>query len=103
MAPKTYFAHISFDGNNLYLGLYKVVKIVIKKARAILTAKKKTFKFKVKTKKYTIKLKDSFGKAIKNAKITLKIKKKTYNAKTNPKEKQHLNLNLRKRENSKQS
>ena len=45
-----------------------------------LTAKKKTFKRSVKVKKYTIVLKDNRGKAIKKAKITLKVKGKTYAA-----------------------
>ena len=50
-----------------------------------MTAAKKTFKAKVKVKKYTVTLKDSKGKAIKKVKLTLKIKGKTYKAKTNAK------------------
>ena len=60
-------------------------KIVITKAASKITAKKKTFKAKVKTKKYAITLKDKNGKAIKNVKVTLKIKSKTFTAKTNSK------------------
>lgn len=56
---------------------------VVKK-EAKITAAKKTFKAKVKVKKYTITLKS--GKtAIKKAKVTLKIKGKTYKATTNAK------------------
>ena len=58
-------------------------KIVIKKAASKITASKKTFKSKTKTKKYTITLKNNKGKAIKNVKVTLKIKGKTFTAKTN--------------------
>ena len=58
-------------------------KIVIKKAASKITAKKKTFKSKTKTKKYAITLKNNNGKAIKNVKVTLKIKGKTFTAKTN--------------------
>ena len=50
-----------------------------------MTAKKKTFKRSVKVKKYSIVLKDNVGKAIKKAKVTIKIGKKTYTAKTNSK------------------
>ena len=48
-------------------------------------ASKKTFKLKVKTKKYDITLKDNNGKAIKKAKVTIKINGKTYKATTNAK------------------
>lgn len=58
-------------------------KIEITKAGSKLTAKKKTFKAKAKTKKYAITLKDNNGKAIKNAKVTLKVNGKTFTAKTN--------------------
>lgn len=57
-------------------------KIVIQKAASKITAKKKAFKSKTKIKKYYITLKDNKGKAIKNVKVTLKIKGKTFTAKT---------------------
>ena len=50
-----------------------------------LTAAKKTFKRKVNVKKYSVTLKTNKGKAIKSVKITLKVKGKTYSAKTNKK------------------
>ncbi|MBE6489631.1 MAG: hypothetical protein E7Z83_02100 [Methanobrevibacter sp.] len=50
-----------------------------------LTAGAKTFKKSVKTKKYTITLKNDMGKVVKNVKVTLKVNKKTYSAKTNSK------------------
>ena len=57
-----------------------------------IVAKKKTFKANKKTKKYTITLKTNAGKAIKNVKVTLKIKGKTYKAKTNAKGKATFNI-----------
>ena len=61
----------------------KTFKITINKEKTKITAKAKSFKKSVKTKKYTIYLKNSKGKAVKKAKVSLKIKGKTYNAKTN--------------------
>ena len=85
LAPKTYSAKITFNGDDKYLNSTKDVKVTIKKAIPKLTAKKKTFKTSVKTKKYTVTLKDNTGKAIKKAKVTLKVKGKTYKATTNSK------------------
>ena len=85
LAPKKYSAKVTFNGNDNYLKSTKDVKVTVKKANPKLTAKKKTFKTSVKTKKYTITLKDNTGKAIKKAKVTLKVKGKTYNATTNSK------------------
>ena len=85
LAPKTYSAKITFNGDDKYLNSTKDVKVTVKKATPKLTAKKKTFKTSVKTKKYTVTLKDNTGKAIKKAKVTLKVKGKTYKATTNSK------------------
>ena len=85
LAAKTYAAKITFNGNTKYGKSTKEVKVTVKKAKPKITAKKKTFKRKVKTKKYTITLKNNLGKAIKKAKVTIKIKKKTYKATTNAK------------------
>ena len=59
-------------------------KTSAKKAATKITAKKKTFKAKKKVKKYTITLKSS-NKPLKKVQVTLKIKGKTYKAKTNAK------------------
>ena len=85
MAPKSYVATISFLGNDVYGVASKEIRIVVKKATPKMTASKKTFKIKAKSKKYSIVLKDSSGRAIKGAKVTLKIKAKTYRATTNAK------------------
>ena len=74
LAPKAYTAKVTFNGNTNYDKSTKDVKVTVKKATPKLTAKKKTFKTSVKTKKYTITLKDNTGKAIKKAKVTLKVK-----------------------------
>ena len=76
---------ITFAGDSIYNAASKTVKITINKEKAKIKAKKKTFKKSKKVKKYKITLKDSKGKAIKKAKVTIKIKKKTYKAKTNSK------------------
>ena len=93
LAPKTYTAKITFNGNTNYAKSTKDVKVTVKKATPKITAKKKTFKKSVKTKKYTITLKDNTGKPIKNTKVTLKVKGKTYKAKTNSKGKATFKIN----------
>ena len=85
LAPKAYTAKITFNGNTKYAESSKDVKVTVKKATPKLTAKKKTFKSSVKTKKYTVVLKDNTGNVIKKAKVTLKVKGKTYKATTNSK------------------
>ena len=82
LAPKTYSASVSFDGDESYVQSAQSVKVVVSKAAAKITAKKKTFKKSVKTKKYQITLKAG-NKAIKKAKVTLKVNGKTYSVKTN--------------------
>ena len=71
--------------NSILNSVSKTIKIKINKEKVKITAKKKTFKKSVKTKKYAITLKNSKGKAIKKVKVTLKINGKTYTAKTNNK------------------
>ena len=76
-------------------------KVVIKKATPKIIASKKTFNMKVKTKKYTITLKNNLGKVMKNTKVTLKIKSKTYTAKTNKKGQATFTVKLTKKGNYK--
>ena len=85
LVPKTYAVKITFKGNGNYVGSSKEVKVTVKKATPKIDAKAKTFKKSVKTKKYAVSLKSNVGKAIGNAKVTVKIGKKTYSAKTNAK------------------
>ena len=112
LAPKAYTAKVTFNGNVKYVHSSKEVKIVIKKAKPKITAKKKTYKAKKKVKKFTITLKDNKGKAIKNAKVTLKAikikktskkqskktgKKNILKAKTNKKGKATFKINRNKK------
>jgi predicted outer membrane repeat protein len=81
--PKIYTAKITFAGNSNYAAYFANAKVTVKKAKADITTKKKTFKKSKKVKKYSITLKS--GKTpIKNAKVTIKIKK-TFKATTNAK------------------
>ena len=85
LTPKTYQATFTYAGDAINAKSTNTAKVVINKAKPKITAKKATFKVKTKTKKYRIVLKDNKGKAIKKAKVTLKVKGKTYKATTNAK------------------
>lgn len=82
--PMDYVATIVFDNGNYTLSM-ETARVIVYKANPKIIAKNKKFKVKTNVKKYTITLKDNIGKVIKNAKVTLKIKGKTYVAKTNSK------------------
>ena len=85
LTPKTYTAKITFDGDKNYINSTKEVKVTVNKAKSKITAKNKKFKKSKKTKKYQITLKDANKKAIKKVTVYLKVKGKTYKAKTNSK------------------
>ncbi|WP_296881913.1 right-handed parallel beta-helix repeat-containing protein [uncultured Methanobrevibacter sp.] len=85
LTPKAYTASISFAGDNYYSSSSKSVKVTVKKATPKLTAKAKSFKKSIKTKKYSITFKTNKNKAMKKAKVTLKVKGKTYTTITNSK------------------
>jgi hypothetical protein len=78
-------ATITFKGDDTYNAATATATIKITKEASKITATKKTFKAKAKTKKYTVTLKSKSGKAISKAKVTLKVKGKTYKATTNSK------------------
>ncbi len=75
---------ISFEDSN-YNKVTKTVKITINKEKTKLVGKNAKFRKSKKTKKYSVILKNSKGKAIKKVYVTLKVKGKTYKAKTNSK------------------
>ena len=85
LVPKSYTATISFAGDDDYNKASTTANVVVAKATPKLTTKKLTTKVKVKTNKVTATLKDNKGKVLKNIKVTLKVKGKTYTAKTNKK------------------
>ena len=98
LVPKTYTAKISFAGDDFYKSASASAKVIVKKAKPKITAKKKTFKQKTKVKKYTVTLKNNIGKVLKNKKLTLRVKGKTYKAKTNKKGKATFKIkNLKKK------
>ena len=85
LAPNSYIAKISYAGGNNRRGCDSYGVIVVKKATPKLTAKAKSFKVKTKSKKYSVILKTNKNKAMKKVKVYLKVKGKTYAAKTNSK------------------
>ena len=79
-------AIVTYKGSKYYSKVTKKTTIKVRgKITAKLTVKSKTFKTNVKTKKYAVILKNNVGKAIKKAKLTLKVNGKTYKAITNTK------------------
>lgn len=92
LPAKTYTATVTFGGETGILGNTIKVSVVVKQATPKLTASKKTFKLKDRTKKYVVTLKTDKNKVYKNQKITIKVKGKTYSAKTNSKGKATLKL-----------
>ena len=83
LKPKTYVATVTFAGDLAYDSSIRDAKVVVAKGTPKIAAKAKTFKRTVKTKKFAITLKNHKNKVIKNVKVTLKVKGKTYTAKTN--------------------
>ena len=85
LIPQNYTATITYAGNNFYQKVSKSVKVVVKKATPKLSAANKAFKRKLRTKKYTVTLKNHKGTVLKSYKLTLRVKGKTFTAKTNSK------------------
>ena len=96
LVPKVYTATITFDGDNKYIKSTSSVKVTVNKAKPKIVAKKKTYKAKKKTKKFTITLKDNKNKPIKNAKVRLIVKKikKTSKKKKSKKSKKKYKPNI---------
>ncbi|AMK15822.1 Ig-like domain repeat protein [Methanobrevibacter olleyae] len=85
LIPNTYTSIIKFDGDNDYASSSLNSRVVLTKAKVKLATKAKTFKVKAKTKKLRATLKDNKGKVMKKTKLSFKVGKKTYIAKTNKK------------------
>ncbi len=85
LAVKTYTATVTYAGETHISQSSINVNVVVNKATPKLTAAKKTFKVNDKTKKYTVTLKTNKNKVYKNQKVTVKVKGRTYTAKTNSK------------------
>lgn len=82
----TYTFAIAFVGDDAYSGSLKMAKVTVKRQKIKMTVKKtSTFKAKAKTKKIKVTVKTKRGKAIKGKRVYIKLKGKTYSAKTNKK------------------
>lgn len=79
----THYVTVSFAGDEDYKSSINSCKISVSKKKTSLTAPKAVLKVK-KAKKISITLKSN-GKAVSNKKITVKVKGKTFSAKTNSK------------------
>ena len=85
LAPKIFTATISYSGNNVYFKSSATAKVTVKKAKPFLIANNMKYFAKEKIKRFKIILRNNVYKAIKNAKVTLKVNGKKYSAKTNSK------------------
>lgn len=85
LVPNTYDVIVSYAGSSLYVKSSVSTKIVVKKLNPILTAAKKTFKLKDKTKKYAVTLKTNKKVAMINCKVKIVANGRVYFAKTNSK------------------
>ena len=89
--PKSYVADIKFTGDNNYNVANKKINV------KVVNPKIKTIKSKIKrNKNLQVSFKTHDNKAIKNTKVTLKIKGKTYTVKTNNKGIVKLKLKVKK-------
>ena len=70
LKPQKYAVKVTFAGDNNYIKSTKNVNVTINKATPKITAKTKKFKRSVKTKKYTITLKNNKNKVMKKVKVT---------------------------------
>lgn len=91
LLPNTYNALIKYPGTSKIFRSTISSKIVIKKLTAKIGAGKKTFSAKA-AKKYSVTLKDSKNRVLKNKKVSIKVDGKTYSAKTNKNGKATLTL-----------
>jgi hypothetical protein len=85
LVPKTYLAKIDYLGDAKYKPISFKVNLEIKKATPYMYPSKKKFNAKTSVKKYKVTLKNNKNGAMKKVKIYLKVKGKTYTAKTNNK------------------
>ncbi len=88
---------IKFDKDKYNLASSKIITLKVTKQATKLTAANKKFKKSTKSKKVTVTLKTSTGKALSKKKITLKVNGKTYKGKTNAKGKATIKIKLNKK------
>ena len=98
LAPKKYTFKFVHEEDGYYSESRLAVNVTVKKATPKITAKTKTFKKAVRVKKYTITLRNNIKKVMKKRKVYIKVKGKTYSAKTNNKGKATFKIkNLKKK------
>jgi len=85
LSPRSYNVLVSYDGDNKYFKASASATITVKKAKPNMIVSNMKYYAKEKTKKFYMVLKDNLFRVMKNTKVTLKVKGKTYTAKTNSK------------------
>ena len=85
LVPKTYLVKIDYLGDKKYKPISFEVNLFVKKAIPFIFPSKKKFNAKTPVKKYMVTLKNNKNAAMKNVKVYLKVKGKTYVVKTNKK------------------
>ena len=85
LVPKTYKATISFLGDRKYQPISFDITLVVKKAKPYIFPSKKKFNVNTPVKNYRVTLKNNKNAVMKKVKVYLKVKGKTYAAKTNKK------------------
>ena len=83
LAPNTYNTTLAFSGDAKYIKSSASVNVVVKKGTPTITAAAKTFETSLKTKVYTITLKNHKKEAMASTAVSIKVDGKTYSAKTN--------------------
>lgn len=83
LVPKEYVATVKFAGDRTYYESSASAKVTVKKVNSKIIASQKTFKFRDKSKAYSITLKNNKNVIIKFAQVKITVKGKTYSAKTN--------------------
>ena len=83
LSPGSYYVLVNYDGDSKYFKASSSATITVKKAKPNMIVSNMKYYAKEKTKKFYMILKDNLYRVMKNTKVTLKVKGKTYTAKTN--------------------
>ena len=83
LSPGSYYVLVNYDGDSKYFKASSSATITVKKAKPNMIVSNMKYYAKEKTKKFYMILKDNLYRVMKNTKVTLKVKGKSYTAKTN--------------------